>query len=122
MALFKPTIPLISLLSFTTLLGLSQTGCGGAREEAYGEIASIYAEVLIAQLMYGDDSVRRARIVDSIVNEGGYESIDDLYGGIAKITADDPRGVRLLLDSTQARLEEVRDSRKNDEANDQSMT
>ena len=71
MVLFKPAGLLTCLIPIASVLGVSQSGCGGGREEAYGEIASIYAEVLIAQLMYGDDSVRRAKIVDSIVNEGG---------------------------------------------------
>ena len=53
MALFKPAHLLICLIPITTALGMSQSGCGGGREDAYGEIASIYAEVLIAQLMYG---------------------------------------------------------------------
>ena len=103
---------LTSLLPIMPLLAFGLSGCGGEKEEAYGEIASIYAEVLVAQLMYGDDTVRRAKIVDSIVGRGGYESIDDLYGKIAAVTADDPRGVRILLDSTQARLEEMRDRKK----------
>ena len=81
-------------------------GCGqGIGGEEAREIAYVYAEVLLNQSLGNTNS----RSVDSLLQANGYNSVHELQERIEELAREEPEGLKAVFDSTQRRLEEIRD-------------
>ncbi len=83
------------------------TGCSETFEgEKAEQLAALYAEVLIAQHLPEEDASTR---IDSLLDINGFENEEELQNRIEELARDYPDGLRAMFDSTQKRLEQIRD-------------
>lgn len=109
-------IPLSVLIVF--LFSSIATGCGSkASSEEKRAFAQLYAELLIAENMYRNDSARQQKVADSILRESEFENVEEVRGWLRELTTNDPQGVQEVMDSTQKYLERVRDRAENGSGN-----
>ena len=83
-------------------------------EDKRTEVARLYTEILIAEQMYGDDTLTINRFLDSLLDGTDYENIDEIEGVIKGLAQEDPDGLRAMFDSTQKGLERIRKGEAND--------
>lgn len=99
------------------LWGVTGTGCGGKiSTEEKTEFARLYAEVLIIENIYPNDSARREKAVDSLLNGTEFGGREEMEMWIHELTVADPKGLQEMMDSTQKYLERVRDHSRKKEA------
>jgi len=93
-----------TLALITTILLLS---CSSTMpEDERQNIAVAYAEMLLTRNLFQGDSALAARAVDSTLERYGFDSEMELMGKMKEL-ADDPEGLRAMLDSAQKRLERI---------------
>lgn len=98
------------------LAGPAWQGCSkGAPKDERDQVAELYAEILIAESRYRNDSAQANRAVDSLLTDSRFESIQELRNWLEELTIETPEEVKELLDSTQRHLERARDGVSNTE-------
>ena len=101
----------IALATISTVLsGCSET----ISESERAEVARLYAEILIAESLYGEDTVSMNHLLDSLFNGTDYKSIEEVEEKIKEIAKEDPEGLRAMFDSTQGQLERIRNNKESD--------
>lgn len=90
----------VALIAAGTLLG----ACSESSVKPSEHLADAYAEILIANTIYRDDSVRRAVVLDSIAANFGFTGQKEVLSEIHDMTLN-PDILRKVLDSTQNRLQ-----------------
>lgn len=92
------------------ILGLTGSGCGAKTSTAErAKFATLYAELLIAENTYRNDTARQKQVTDSLLQGTEFESREDIKAWIEELTVTDSKGLQEMLDSTQKYLERVRD-------------
>lgn len=96
-------------IALATLL-FSLQGCGSEVDNEETErLAELYAEVLIQEATAGKGSDKSSPVIDSLLQINGFDSIADLQARIETLAQENPDGLRAMMDSTQKRLENIRD-------------
>lgn len=76
-------------------------------------MSTLYAEILLEKSIgKGDENNSK---VDSLLKANGYETVADFQQGIKQLAEEDPEGLRAVFDSTQKRLESIRDKTESEE-------
>lgn len=89
------------------------TGCSTEiPENERNEFAQLYAELLIAEVIYDGDSTQLQATVDSLLEGSQFSSMQDVRNWLENTTASNPDALKAIMDSTQRYLEGVRDSRE----------
>ena len=96
LALLAALLPSLLLQSCTTKIS----------EQERQNIAVAYAEMLIVKNMYRADSLKGAKMADSVVRHYGFDGEGELMGKI-KDLGHDQDALRAMIDSAQKRLERV---------------
>ncbi len=105
------------------LWGIAATGCGGKiSTEEKTEFARLYAELLIIENIYPNDSARREKAVDSLLNGTEFGDRKEMEQWIHELTVADPKELQEMMDSTQKYLERVRDNSRRIEAGGRDTT
>ena len=73
-------------------------------------LADAYAEILFASAGHRGDTVHQRRILDSIAQNFGFDGQKEVLSEIHEVTLD-PEVLRKVLDSTQNRLESLKQAK-----------
>lgn len=116
MSAFRFSVHIAAVL-IPLLSGALATGCGGKiSTEEKAEVARLYAELLIIENIYPNDSARREQAVDSLLQGTEFGGREEMEEWIHQLTVTDPKGLQEMMDSTQKYLERVRDISRQTEA------
>ena len=80
--------------------------CEAAKIRNRAKVAKAYAEVMIVEQQLKSDSLSRLKAIDSVLKIYGYDSRAELISAI-RDAGEDPDGMRMVLDSTQRRMDLV---------------
>ena len=98
---------LLSLLVLST--GVFLGSCGDSAPVPADNLVEAYSEILIASNLHREDSVRRIVVLDSIAANFGFKDYKNVLSEIHEVTLD-PEVLRQVLDSTQNRLQSLREA------------
>lgn len=91
-------------------IGISSCG-KQLSDENVDSISTLYAEILLEKSIGNEDDGK----VDSLLKANGYENVADFQQSIKQLAQEDPEGLRAVFDSTQKRLEKIRDRTESEE-------
>lgn len=104
----RSTKSTLVIIAFATIF-IGQSGCG--KKISLSEkktFAKLYADLLMVQTNWTNDSVRQAKAIDSILKGTAFANVEEVKKWLEETTVRDPEGLREMLDSTQKNLERFR--------------
>lgn len=99
------------ILITCTIIGTQLTSCGyTVNESERNNFARLYAELLIAETTFANDSTRKHQVIDSLLQGTEFANMKEVRDWLEKLTANDSEGLKIMMDSTQQYLERIRDN------------
>ncbi len=100
----------VPILIIATIIGTQLVGCGyTVNENERNNFAHLYAELLIAETAFANDSTRQHQVIDSLLQGTEFANMSEVREWLEKLTANDSEGLKIMMDSTQQYLERIRD-------------
>lgn len=85
-------------------------GCSGKTSSAERtEFAKLYAELLIVENTYRNDTARQNQMLDNLLQETDFANRQEMTEWLEQLAAGNPKELQEMLDSTQKYLEQARD-------------